>query len=174
MGFLSFRLSTEKDIPFYESLFKDSDWILDSGFRQEDFHTKAQLLNFISKHKKEDVKGIVYDLNNNHDIGFCHFKYLENGKYEICGGIRKELLDKGYGIHSFVFCINYLFQNYDCSELHSVVYEFNNRSRKMDVKTGFVESGFLFYDTRKFFVYVLTPSAFYNCSFVNLILNRNK
>lgn len=174
MKALSYRLSTASDIPFYESLLNDTEWIHDSGFRKEDFQTKAQILNFLSAHSDKDLKGIVYDVSKNEDLGFCHFKYIGSDKYEIAGGIKKEILNKGYGVYCFVYCIDYLFNNRECKELHSVVYEYNVRSSKMNMKTGFYESGDLYYDVRKFNVHILTPTAFYDNAFTNYILSRCK
>jgi len=172
MGSLSFRLSTYEDFPFYKSLLSDPVWILNSGFREEDFCTQEQLMGFISKRCEEDLKGIVVDEKKHEDIGFCHFKFLGAEKYEICGGVRANLLDKGYGVQSFVYCIDYLFKNRECQELYSIVYEANSRSRKLDLSVGFCESNYLYYDIRKFNVYKLTPDSFYKNPFTKYIINR--
>lgn len=172
MGFLSFRLSTEKDLPFYQALLNDPEWINNSGLRTEDFCTEDKILHFITKQAEEDIKGIVVKTTDKEDIGFCHFKYLGSERYDITGGIKTSLLNKGYGLYSFVYCIDYLFRNRPCKELQSIVYELNSRSKKMDLSVGFLESDSLYYDIRKFIVYVLTPDNFYNNPFTQYILKR--
>lgn len=174
MNALLFRRSTESDIPFYESLLNDTEWIYNSGFRKEDFQSKNQIINFISTHNDKDLKGIVVNATNNEDIGFCHFKYLGSDKYEITGGIKKEILNKGYGVYCFVYCIDYLFNNRICTEIQSVVYEFNMRSKKINLKTGFTVSKSLYYDVRKFDINILTPKNFYDNLFTKYILSKCK
>jgi RimJ/RimL family protein N-acetyltransferase len=171
MSVLLFRPSTIKDMPFYESVLRDSEWIDNSGFRKKDFSTEEQLTKFITNQCKEDFKGVVVNERNEY-ISFCHFKYLGDKKYEICGGVRKDLLDKGFGIISIVFCVDQLFKNRECEEIQSVILESNTRSRRMNTSVGFSEIGVQYYDVRKFIVHTLTPEVFYDNRFARHIAKR--
>lgn len=171
MSSLSFRSSAIEDLPFYESILSDPEWIDNSGFRMEDFCTEEQRIKFITCHNPNDLKGVVINEQNEY-ISFCHFKYLGDKRYEICGGVDKHLLNKGFGMLSIVFCIDHLFKSRNCEEVLSVILETNRRSRRINTGVGFVEVGTKYYDVRKFIVHRLTSDAFYNNRITKQIAKR--
>lgn len=172
--YLSFRPNSPDDLVLYASLFRNEDWLYNSGFQREDFQTDEQLRHFMECHHPAELKGIVYETESGRIIGIAHFKHVGENDLEFIGGVRPELLNSGLGLLGSVVALDQAFRSRTFGVMRAIIYQQNSRSARIDQKMGFRKSGRIVqYDVRLFDEYVLTREGFYGNEFNRSFLRRN-
>ncbi|MDR2385458.1 MAG: hypothetical protein LBD80_07365, partial [Tannerella sp.] len=86
------------------------------------------------------------------------------------GGIRYDLIGRGYGIHSAIQSIHYYFQSRTISQISAFVLENNSYSRRLNNAIGFKEMGEKYKNGMKYIVLELYKEDFYKMHLVRKIL----
>ncbi|MDR1984894.1 MAG: GNAT family N-acetyltransferase [Prevotellaceae bacterium] len=164
---LDFKHSEESDIPFYAALLRNKEWLSIGGFSYSDFETNSHIANYIKCRNKEDMKFVILLRRTSEKIAFCHFKKITDDSVEYFGGVRYDLINKGYGIHAAIQSIDYFYKTHSISRIKAVVLHTNYKSIRLDRAIGFIDICEKYINGKRYIVLELTKERFYKVFLVN-------
>lgn len=137
-----------KRLIFREWELKDIDFLVDgmNDFKVAKYltvpfpYTKQDGLNFISKHLQNGNNSFYFAIERKEDgqvIGGTNISIKENGEFH--GGIwlHTNFQGKGYGTEIWIARAKFAFDKLGARELINGFYDFNERSKKMQLKIGY-------------------------------------
>jgi len=173
---LLFKSSRNEDIPFYAQLLRNADWLKMAGFSIGEFVRDEQIEKYLKCYSPFDLKQVVLLKSNFDRIGFCHFKLLKCNNYtvEYFGGLKFDLIGKGFGLYAAVLAINNYFSTYDEIKcIQAVVLKSNHFSIRLDESIGFLKIGEKIINYSYYNVYELSKTDFFKMPIVTMVLNKH-
>jgi RimJ/RimL family protein N-acetyltransferase len=173
MNFI-FKKSDKNDIPFYAKLLRNKEWLSSGGFSRPDyFETDDDIANYIKHIHKDDMKCVVKFEETNETIAFCHFSKAKDGYIEYYGGVRYDLINKGYGVYAAICIIDYYYNSHNkISLIKANVIETNSRSLRLHEAIGFQRIGEKFINHNRYSVLELKKENFYKVLLIQRILKK--
>lgn len=169
---LQFKPSTREDLSFYQLLLSNTVWCDLAGFSASDFDKEEKVIKYITPQSAEDMRLVLWDINRERRIGFCHFKKIKPHTTEIFGGLILEELNRGMGISSFVLAIDLYFKKYPQHKVVTKVMEANTNSLRMNRAIGFVATGDTFMNGFRYLQLEISPKQFYQNKFVKYFMEK--
>ncbi len=163
------RNAVQSDIPLYVQMFRNDDWLLNSGFNKEAYKEDEQIAHFIENDHPDDIRWIFLheDIGT---VGFVHFKVVSEDLAITIGGILLEHFNSGLGVKYFIGCVDLYFRLGNTRKLHSNIYQGNLRSCKMHIAVGYVLVGLKYFGDLKYDIYEIDKKRFYNSPIVKRII----
>lgn len=139
MSKLHIRNFDSTDLPFYTNCLLNQQWRLLYGEAEEP-DDLSEFINRKTQGYPYVRRYIILKYGTNEKIGFALVDFMEGGFQEciFAGGVKPDLIGKGYGVKcSIIFC-QYIFQHF--TSVNTIYSDYQNIfSQKILLRIGFIE-----------------------------------